>query len=151
MESKHGHEIYTKKTYKKINRFVYILTDFGIGSLVIVIYIGHYFLPIAYVIFILTQHLVPVGQCKICDKKIMTWNFPYRPSYINPRPISALQLLCRVWYGSLGLIPGPIWKMSCNNLLVYPSLFDLESSFLSKYLWFVNEGRNIQFYFYKSF
>jgi hypothetical protein len=21
-------------------------------------------------------------------------------------------------YGSLGLIPGPIWKMSCNNLLV---------------------------------
>jgi uncharacterized membrane protein len=29
--------------------------------------------------------------------------------------------------------------MSYNNLLVYPSLFDLESSFLSKYLWFVNE------------
>jgi len=45
---------------KKINRFVYILTDFGIGSLVIIIYIGHYFLPIAYVIFILTQRLVPV-------------------------------------------------------------------------------------------
>jgi hypothetical protein len=21
------------------------------------------------------------GQCKICDKKIMTWNFPYRPWY----------------------------------------------------------------------
>ena len=36
---------------------------------------------------------------------------------INPRPISALQLRCRGWYGSLGLIPGPIWKMSCNNLL----------------------------------
>ena len=38
-----------------------MLTDFGIGSLVIIIiYIGHYFLPIAYAIFILTQHLVPV-------------------------------------------------------------------------------------------
>ena len=47
---------------KKINRFVYILTDFGIGSLVIFIYIGHYFLPIAYVIFILTQRLVPVDK-----------------------------------------------------------------------------------------
>ena len=23
----------------------------------------------------------------------------------------------RAWYGSLWLIPGPIWKMSCNNLL----------------------------------
>ena len=43
---------------QKINRFVYILTDFGIGSLVIIIYIGHYFLPIAYIIFILTQRLV---------------------------------------------------------------------------------------------
>jgi hypothetical protein len=37
---------------------------------------------------------------------------------INPRPISALQLRCRAWYGNLGLIPGPIWKMSCNNLFV---------------------------------
>jgi hypothetical protein len=37
---------------------------------------------------------------------------------INPRPISALQLRCRAWYGSLGLIPGPIWKISCNNLLL---------------------------------
>jgi hypothetical protein len=37
---------------------------------------------------------------------------------INPRPISALQLRCRAWYGSIGLIPGPIWKMSCNNLLL---------------------------------
>ena len=37
---------------------------------------------------------------------------------INPRPISALQLRCRAWYGSLRLIPGPIWKMSCNNLLL---------------------------------
>jgi hypothetical protein len=121
------------------------------------------------------------GQCKICDKKIMTWNFPFRPydvrnclqnlpktltfewkflfdtTYtfeliipfqvklysnmlkcvnffwntilciifrheifhivpgINPRPISALQLRCRAWYGSLGLIPGPIWKMSCKH------------------------------------
>ena len=38
---------------------------------------------------------------------------------INPRPILALQLRCRAWYGSLGLIPGPIWKMSCNNLLLF--------------------------------
>jgi hypothetical protein len=37
---------------------------------------------------------------------------------INPRPIAALQLRCRAWYGSLGLIPGPIWKMACNNLLL---------------------------------
>jgi hypothetical protein len=29
---------------------------------------------------------------------------------INPQPISALQLRCRAWYGSLWLIPGPIWK-----------------------------------------
>jgi hypothetical protein len=43
-----------------MNRFVYILTDFGIGSLVIIIYIGHYFLPITYVMFILTQRLVSV-------------------------------------------------------------------------------------------
>ena len=42
----------------------HILTDFGIGSLVNIIhaYIGHYFLPIAYVIFILTQRLVPVKK-----------------------------------------------------------------------------------------
>jgi hypothetical protein len=32
-------------------------------------------------------------------------------SNISPR--------CRAWYGSLGLIAGPIWKMSCNNLLRY--------------------------------
>jgi hypothetical protein len=37
---------------------------------------------------------------------------------INPRPISALKLRCRAWYGSLVLIPGPLWKMSCNNLLL---------------------------------
>ena len=52
---------------------------------------------------------------------------------INPWPISALQLRCRAWYGSLGLIPGPIWKMSCNNLLIYiyrryRSKFDIEWS-----------------------
>ena len=60
MESKHTTRFTRKKVCKKINRFVYILTDLGIGSLVIIIYIGHYFLPIAYVIFILTQCLVPV-------------------------------------------------------------------------------------------
>jgi hypothetical protein len=60
MESKHTTRFIWKKACKKINRFVYILTDFGIGSLVIIIYIGHYFLPVAYVIFILTQRLVPV-------------------------------------------------------------------------------------------
>ena len=48
----------------------------------------------------------------------MTWNFPYRPWYQPSTNISALQLRCRAWYGSLGLIPGPIWKMSCNNLLL---------------------------------
>jgi len=26
-------------------------------------------------------------------------------------------------YGSLGLIPGPIWKMSCNNLLLLSMLY----------------------------
>jgi hypothetical protein len=33
---------------------------------------------------------------------------------ISHRPISALQLRCQAWYGSLGLIPGPICKMSCQ-------------------------------------
>ena len=51
-----------EKSVQKINRFVYILTDFGIGSLVYIIYIGHYFLPIDYVIFILTKRLVPVDH-----------------------------------------------------------------------------------------
>jgi hypothetical protein len=37
---------------------------------------------------------------------------------INPRLITTLQLRCRAWYRSLGLISGPIWKMSCNNLLL---------------------------------
>ena len=46
---------------------------------------------------------------------------------INPRPISALQLRCRAWYGSLGIIPGPIWKMSCNNLIVYKAMIRNDS------------------------
>jgi hypothetical protein len=137
------------------------------------------------------------GQCKICDIKIMTWNFPYRPWYqpsthispptslsglvylrqknefgqnpeeniifigpgqyytfiacwwrkyenvftqeyhipcgqhprlwheifhivpgINPRLISALQLRCRAWFRSLGLMPGPIWKMSYQKMSI---------------------------------
>jgi hypothetical protein len=37
---------------------------------------------------------------------------------ISPRPISVIQLHCRAWYWSLGLIPGSIWKMYCNNLLI---------------------------------
>jgi hypothetical protein len=36
---------------------------------------------------------------------------------ISPGHIS-LQLGCRAWYGSLWMIQGPIWKMSCNNLLL---------------------------------
>ena len=32
--------------------------------------------------------------------------------------VPGISLRCRAWYGSLGLIRGPIWKMSCNNLLV---------------------------------
>jgi hypothetical protein len=40
---------------------------------------------------------------------------------INPRPISVLQLHCRTWYGGLGLIPGPIWKMACNLLIMLPN------------------------------
>jgi hypothetical protein len=36
----------------------------------------------------------------------------------SSRSVSALQLHCRAWYGNLELIPGPIWKMSCNNLLI---------------------------------
>ena len=55
-----GPFLMSDKACKKINRFVCILTDFGIGSLVIIIYIGHYFLLIDYVIFILTQCLVSV-------------------------------------------------------------------------------------------
>jgi uncharacterized metal-binding protein len=66
-----------KKACKKINCFVYILTDFGIGSLVIIIYIGHYFLPIAYVI--LTQPLVPVVLSFIVsEKKKKRWTMHWR-------------------------------------------------------------------------
>ena len=61
-----------KKRAKKTPRFVYILTDFGIGSLVIIIYIGHYFLPIDYVIFILTQRLVTVVRGII--HSILCWD-----------------------------------------------------------------------------
>ena len=54
----------------------YILTDFGIGSLVIIIYSGYYFLPIDYVIFILTQRLVPVGQhVASCDGFLYYYRF----------------------------------------------------------------------------
>ena len=60
MKSKHTTRFTPKMRAKKINRFVYILTDFGIVGLVIIIYIGHYFLPTAYIIFILTQRLVLV-------------------------------------------------------------------------------------------
>jgi hypothetical protein len=45
------------------------------------------------------------------------WKFLFNATYTFELPISALQLRCRAWYGSLGLIPGPIWKMPCNNLL----------------------------------
>jgi hypothetical protein len=56
---------------------------------------------------------------------------------INPRPISALQLRCRAWYGSLGLIPGPIWKMSCNNLLIW-------------WMFSTNPHDQLQFYFWSK-
>ena len=61
-----------KSVQKKTTRFVYILTDFGIGSLVIIIYIGHYFLPIDYVTFILTQRLVTVVRGII--HSILCWD-----------------------------------------------------------------------------
>ena len=38
--------------------------------------------------------------------------------HIIPQHIPALQLRCQAWYGSLGLILEPTWKMSCNNLLI---------------------------------
>jgi hypothetical protein len=45
----------------KTNTYIFALTGLSdFGSLVIIIYIRLYFLPIAYVIFILTQRLVPV-------------------------------------------------------------------------------------------
>ena len=79
MESKHTTRFTRKKRAKK-PRFVYILTDFGIGSLVIIIYIGHYFLPIDYVIFILTQRLVPVvlatvhrAESKMQSSTVLRW------------------------------------------------------------------------------
>ena len=50
-------------TKKIISTFDFIYYNHLLTSLVIttsyIIYIGHYFLPIAYVIFILTQRLVP--------------------------------------------------------------------------------------------
>jgi hypothetical protein len=44
--------------------------------------------------------------------------FPYSPWYQPETLISTRQVRCRAWYGSHGLIPGPIWKLSCNNLLL---------------------------------
>jgi hypothetical protein len=59
------HEIYTKKACKKINRFVYILIDFGIGSLVI-IYIGHYFRTVLKY----NKKIVERGKINTCNTQI---------------------------------------------------------------------------------
>jgi hypothetical protein len=56
---------------------------------------------------------------------------------INPRPISALQLRCLAWYGSLWLIPRPIWKMSCNNLLLFHSETILHSIYSTWKLYYI--------------
>jgi hypothetical protein len=62
-------------------------------------------------IYVLIMHAIPkVVQIKhkyTCRQ----WSF----SLIK---IVHSQLRSWAWYGSLELIPGPIWKMSCNNLLL---------------------------------
>jgi hypothetical protein len=47
--------------------------------------------------------------------EIWFYAYLYAPPFL---PISAFQFRCRAWYGSLGLIPGTIWKTSCNNILL---------------------------------
>ena len=64
------------------------------------------------------MHCLEKGNVKYVIKRLWHEIFHIVPC-INPWPISAFQLRCRAWYGSLGLIPGPIWKKSCNNLLIW--------------------------------
>jgi hypothetical protein len=44
---------------------------------------------------------------------------------ISPRPISALQIRSRAWYGSLGMIPGPIWTFEWKFLFKATYTFEL--------------------------
>jgi hypothetical protein len=74
-----------------IQHDVYIWANYSVSS-----YLN--FIPICWNVLIWLKY-----YC-MHNKKIMTWNFPYRPG-INLRPIPALQLRCRAWYGSLGLTP----------------------------------------------
>jgi hypothetical protein len=70
MESKHTTR-FTRKQRNKRKRCVYILTEalllywtlflLYIFNTIFIIFIGHYFLPIVYFIFILTQRLLPVS------------------------------------------------------------------------------------------
>jgi hypothetical protein len=50
--------------------------------------------------------------------------------------VSALQLRSRAWYGSLGLIPEPIWKMSCINLLVFN--FKIQQNYITDHVCHIN-------------
>ena len=52
--------------------------------------------------------------------------------------VSALQLSDHAWYRSIGL-PGPIWKMSCNNLLVLPHVTCVHY-FPLIFLWFIYQN-----------
>ena len=59
-----------------------------------------------------------VFACPIIARS-QCWLFALKYPYFPPNSTSGIW----AWYGSLGLIPWPIWKMSCNNLLI---LFKVE-------------------------
>jgi hypothetical protein len=59
-----------------------------------------------------------VFACPIIARS-QCWLFALKYPYFPPNSTSGIW----AWYGSLRLIPWPIWKMSCNNLLI---LFKVE-------------------------
>jgi hypothetical protein len=56
------------------------------------------------IFFAISMSMLGKGQCKICDKKIMTWNFSYRPWY-QPLTHISPQLRCQASYHIIELCP----------------------------------------------
>ena len=70
------------------------------------------------------------GQCKICDKKIMTWNFPYDPWYqpsthiSPPASLSGLIWESRANTGSATAITGQKSDKTISSLSINRSIHD---------------------------
>ena len=71
------------------------------------------------------------GQCKICDKKIMTWNFPIKP------------LLSKITQITPSLIKPLLSKITQITPSLIKPLLSKITSFTGQYLWTVSE----MFYF----